>query len=65
MDEDDDGNFALYLGIDDKGLDGAVAVLDGNVLAVAGRGIEASLGPVLCVGGEREEQEECGEGAEG
>jgi len=58
VDEDDDGDLLLGLGVDDEGLDGAVAVLDGDVLAMAGRGFEAGFGPVLCVGGEGEEQKE-------
>ena len=55
VDEDDDGGLVLDLGIDDEGLDGAVAVLEGDVLAVARRGFEAGLGPVLRVGGDGEE----------
>ena len=60
------GTLLFDLGIDDEGLDGAVAVLDGDVLAVAGRGFEAGFGPVLCVGGggERKKQKS-GEEAEG
>jgi len=65
VDEYDDGDFAFDLRIDDEGLDGAVAVLDGDVLAVARRGFEACFGPVLSVGGEGKEQEDCGEEAEG
>ncbi len=65
VDEDDDGDFVFDLGIDDEGLDGAVAVLDGDVLAVARRGFEAGFGPVLGVGGERKKQEDGGEEAEG
>src|ERR1700722_3383053 len=49
VDEDDYGGFGLDLGVDDEGLDGAVAVFDGNVLVMAGRGFEAGLGPVLCL----------------
>jgi hypothetical protein len=59
VDEDDDGGFGFDLGVDDEGLDGAVAVLEVDVLVVAGRGVEAGLGPVLRVegsGGERQEQ---------
>ena len=51
MDEDDDGGFGFDLGVDDEGLDGAVAVLEGNVLVVAGRGVETGFGPVLRVEG--------------
>jgi len=58
MDKNDDGCLLLDLGVDDEGLDGAVAVFDRGVFVVAGRGFEAGLCPVLCVGDEREEQEE-------
>ena len=51
VDEDDDGRFGFDLGIDDEGLDGAVAVLERDVLVVAGRGVEAGLGPVLRLDG--------------
>jgi len=60
VDEDDYGGFGLDLGVDDEGLDGAVAVFDGNVLVMAGRGFEAGLGPVLCLqtgSGEGKEKE--------
>ena len=59
MDEDDDGSFGFDLGIDDEGLNGAAAVLEVDVLVVAGRGVEAGFGPVLRVdgcGGEGKEQ---------
>jgi len=51
VDEDDDGGFGFDFGIDDEGLDGAVAVLQGDVLVVARRGVEAGLGPVLRLDG--------------
>ena len=51
VDEDDDGGFGFDLGIDDEGLDGAVAVLEGDVLVVAGRCVEAGLGPILRLDG--------------
>ena len=59
VDEDDDGGFGFDLGIDDEGLNGAVAVLEVDVLVVAGRGVEAGFGPVLRLeggGGEGKEQ---------
>jgi hypothetical protein len=58
MDEDDDGGFGFDFGINDEGLNGAVAVLEVDVLVVAGRGVEAGLGPVLRMEGG------CGEGKE-
>ena len=64
VDEDDDGGFGLDLGVDDEGLDGAVAVLEGDVLVVAGRGVEAGLGPVLRVQGSGGERKEQGDGEE-
>ncbi len=65
VDEDDDGGLLLDFGVDDEGLDGAVAVFDGDIFAMAGRGFEAGLGPVLCTSGEREEQEDGAEEVEG
>ena len=59
MDKNDDGSFGFDFGIDDEGLDGAVAVFEWDVLVVPGRGFEAGLGPVLRVqgrGGEGKEQ---------
>ena len=59
MDKDHDGGFALDFGVDDEGLNGAVAVVEGNVFAVARRGFEAGFGPVLRLdgyGGERKKQ---------
>ena len=53
--------LSLDLGIDDEGLKGAAAVVEGDVFVVAWRGFEAGLGPVLRVqgsGGKRKEQEE-------
>ena len=47
VDEDDDGGLLADLGIDDEGLHGAVAVLEGDVLAVARRLFEGGFGPVL------------------
>ena len=47
MDEDDDGGFVADFGIDDEGLECAVAVLEGDVLAVTRRGVELGLGPLL------------------
>jgi hypothetical protein len=61
VDEDDDGSFGFDLGVDDEGLDGAVAVLEVDVFVVAGGGVEASFGPVLCVeGGSGEWEEQSG-----
>ena len=56
VDEDDDGGFGFDLGVDDEGLDGAVAVLEGDVLMMAGRGFEAGLGPVLRMDGSGRER---------
>ena len=66
VDEDDDGRFVADFGIDDEGLHGAVAVLDGDVFAVARRFLQRGFGPVLRGqrgGGEDEEEggEESGE----
>ncbi len=47
VDEDDDGGFGFDLGIDDEGLNGAVAVFERDVLVVARGGVEARFGPVL------------------
>ena len=47
VDEDDDGGFGFDLGVDDEGLDGAIAMFEGDVFVVAGRGVEAGFGPVL------------------
>ena len=61
VDEDDDGGLGFDFGVDDEGLDGAVAMLEGDVFVVARRGVEAGFGPVLRVKGrgrERKEQEE-------
>ena len=43
VDHDDDGRLLADLGIDDEGLHGAVAVLEGDVLAVAWRLLERAL----------------------
>jgi hypothetical protein len=64
VDEDDDGGFGFDLRIDDEGLDGAVAVLEIDVLVVAGRGVEAGLGPVLRVEGSDGQGEEQSGGEE-
>ena len=64
MDEDHDGGFGLDFGIDDEGLNGAVAVLEGDVLVVARRGFEAGLGPVLRLQGGGSEREEKSGGKE-
>src|SRR5215469_4671386 len=55
VNQDDDGYLALYLGVDDERLDHAVIVLEGDVFAVARRGFETSLGPVLRLRGEGRE----------
>lgn len=47
VDHDDDGRFGADLGIDDEGLHGAVAMFEGDVLAVARGFFEHRLGPVL------------------
>ena len=60
VNEDDDGGFGFDFGIDDEGLDGAIAVLEGDVLVMAGRCVEAGFGPVLRLdgsGGERKKQQ--------
>jgi hypothetical protein len=67
VDENNDGGLGFDLGIDDEGLHDAVAVLEGDVLVVAGRGVEACFSPVLRMdgsGGERKEQSD-GEKFEG
>jgi hypothetical protein len=64
VDEDDDGGFGFDLRIDDEGLDGAVAVFEVDVLVVAGRGVEAGLGPVLRLEGSGGEGKEEGGGEE-
>jgi len=64
VDKDDDGGFGFDLGIDDEGFDGAVAVLEGDVLVVAGRGVQTGFGPVLRVEGSGGEGEEKGGGEE-
>ena len=51
VNHDDDGRLLFDFGIDDHGVDVAAIVGEGGVLAMAGRGIETALGPVL--GGER------------
>lgn len=59
VDKDDDRGFVFDLGIDDEGLDGAVAVFKRDVFVVAWGGFEAILRPVLCMqwrGGEGQEQ---------
>jgi len=59
VDEDDDRGFGFDLGVDDEGLDGAVAVLEGDVLVMARRGVKAGFGPVLRLqrrGGEGKDQ---------
>ena len=58
VDQEDDGRLLADLGIDDEGLHGAVAVADGDVLAVAGRFLQCRLGPVL------RDQRASGEGKE-
>ena len=50
VDENDDGSFVLDLGIDDEGLQAAVAVLESDVLVMSRRSIEPGLGPVLSLG---------------
>jgi hypothetical protein len=62
--EDDHGSFGFDLGVDHEGLDGAIAVLEGNVFVMAGRGFEAGLGPVLGLGGGGGEGEEKSGGEE-
>ena len=64
MDENDDGSFGFDFGIDDEGLNGATAVLEVDVLMVAGRGVEAGFGPVLRVNGGGGERQEKGGGEE-
>jgi hypothetical protein len=64
MDEEDDGGFGLDFGVDDEGLDGAAAVLEVDVLGVAGRGVKAGLGPVLGVEGSGREGKEQSSGEE-
>ncbi len=51
VNEDDHRSFRFDLGIDDEGLDGAIAVLESHVLVMAGRCIEAGFRPVLRVDG--------------
>ena len=61
VDHEDDGGLLADLGIDDEGLHGAVAVADGDVLAVARRFLQRRFGPVLREqrgGGEGEENDE-------
>ena len=47
MNENDDGGFGLDFGIDDEGLDRAIAMLERNIFMVARRGFEAGFCPVL------------------
>jgi len=61
VDHEDDWRPLADLGIDDEGLHGPVAVLDGDVLAVARRLLQRRFGPVLRDergGGEGDEQDE-------
>ena len=61
VDHEDDRGLLADLGIDDEGLHGAIAVVDGDVLAVARRLFQRRLGPVLRDqrrSGEGEEQDE-------
>src|ERR1700722_5818192 len=51
MNEDDDRSLVFDLRVDDKSLNGAVAVLKRDIFMVAGRGFEAGLCPVLCLRG--------------
>ena len=64
MDQDDDGGFLLDFGVDDEGLERAVAVSEGDVLVVSRGGIEAGFGPVLRVGRGGEQRGEEGRGEE-
>ena len=65
VDEDDNGGFGFDFGIDDEGLDGAVTVLEGDVLVVARRGVEAGLGPILRMDGSSGEGKKQGGESEG
>ena len=47
VDENDDRRFGFDFGVDDEGLDGAISVLEGHVLVMAGGCIEACFCPVL------------------
>ena len=56
VNEDNHRSFRFDLGVDHERLDGAVAVLERNILVMAGRGFEASPGPVLRVHGRGRER---------
>jgi len=58
VDHQDDGGLLADLGIDDECLHGAVAVAEGDVLAVARRFLQRRLGPIL------REERASGEGKE-
>ena len=63
VDHEDDGGLLADLGIDDEGLHGAVAVAEGDVLAMARRLLQRRLGPILRkerASGEGEENDEGG-----
>ncbi len=56
VDHDHDGGFVLDFGIDDEGLDGAVAPVERDIFPMARGGFEAGFGPVLRVGRDSEER---------
>ena len=64
MDEDDDGGLGFDFGIDDEGLDSAIAVFEGDVFVMTRRGIEAGFGPVLRLDGRDREREKHGSDGE-
>src|ERR1700722_2342054 len=49
VDQDNDRSFGLHFRVDNEGLDRPVAMLDGNVFAMAGRRFEARFRPILSV----------------
>ena len=62
MNEDDDGSLGADLWVDDEGLEVAAADMERDVLAMARRGFEAGLGPILRVDGKDGQGEQQGGG---